>query len=70
MIEEYYNVTLKISKIDESVYTKLIDFLEENKINYKEEDSEEVVVDNRSEADKWQDYWMDVGMDRARGYDV
>jgi len=70
MIEEYYNLTLKISKIDESVYTKLIDFLEENKINYKEEDSEEVVVDNRSEADKWQDYWMDVGMDRARGYDV
>lgn len=70
MIEEYYNVTLKISKIDESVYSKLIDFLEENKIDYKEEDSEEVVVDNRSEADKWQDYWMDVGMDRARGYDV
>lgn len=70
MIEEYYNLTLKISKIDESVYTKLIDFLEENKINYKEEDFEEVVVDNRSEADKWQDYWMNVGMDRARGYDV
>ena len=70
MIEEYYNVKLKISKIDESVYTKLIDFLEENKINYKEEDFEEMVVDNRNEVDKWQDYWINVGMDRARGYDV
>ena len=70
MIEEYYNTTLKISKIDEAIYTKLIDFLEENKINYKEEDFEDVFVDNRSEADKWQDYWMNVGMDRARGYDV
>lgn len=63
------NVTLDFKNLDESVYIKLLDFMEENKINYEESNYEEYEEDNRSEADKWQDYWINVGMDRARGYD-
>ena len=49
-----YNVELQITNIDESKYTKLIDFLEENQIIYNETEFEEL-----DKEKTYEDYLMD-----------
>ena len=51
-----FNTTIRVGLIDESTYTKLIDFLEENIPNYEETDFEELSVDSRNEEEKYQDW--------------
>ena len=52
-----YNTTIEIVNIDESRYTKLIDFLEDNQIIYNETEFEE--LDTRTKEEKKEDYYMD-----------
>lgn len=51
-----FNTTIKIKNMDESAYTKLIDFLEDNFMGYEETDFEEFILDERSEDEKYQDW--------------
>lgn len=51
-----YNTTISLTNMDESLYDKLIDFLEDNFKNYEETDFEEFIVDERTEEEKYNDW--------------
>lgn len=51
-----FNTTIRITNLDESAYTKLIDFLEDGYKTYEEIDFEEFTIDERSEEEKYEDW--------------
>ncbi len=51
-----FNTTIRITNLDESAYTKLIDFLEDGYTTYEEIDFEEFTIDERSEEEKYEDW--------------
>lgn len=55
-MKEMYNTTITIKNLDKAKYDMLIDFLEDNNMNYEETDFEEFVVDERTEEEKYQDW--------------
>lgn len=55
-MKQMYNTKLTITNLDEAKYDMLIDFLEDNHINYNETDYEEFMIDTRSEEEQYQDW--------------
>lgn len=55
-MKELYNTTLEIKNLDKVKYDLLIEFLDDNYINYEETDFEEFIIDNRTEEEKYEDY--------------
>ena len=51
-----FNTTIRITNLDESKYTKLIDFLEDGYTTYEEIDFEEFTIDERTEEEKYDDW--------------
>ena len=58
-MKEFYNTTIKIENLDEAKYDMLMDFLQDNNMNYEETDFEEFVIDERTEDEKYQDWLSD-----------
>ena len=63
-MKELYNTKLELKNLDKSKYDLIIDFLEDNSINYDETDFEEFTIDNRSEDEKYQDWLWEQADDR------
>jgi hypothetical protein len=55
-MKEIYNTTISIEKINKEKYDMLMDFLQDNDIEYEETDFEEYTIDNRSEQQKYDDW--------------
>ena len=55
-MKTYISETIEIKNINEEKYEMLIEFLEDNKINYEETEYEEYTIDERSEDEKYDDY--------------
>jgi len=55
-MKEYINTKINFMALDETKYTMLIDFLEDNNVCYEETDYEEYVLDHRSEDEKYEDW--------------
>ena len=55
-MKTYINETIEIKGISEDKYEMLIDFLEDNKINYEETEFEDYTIDDRSEDEKYDDW--------------
>lgn len=55
-MKELYNTTLEIKNLDKVKYDLLIEFLDDNYINYEETDFEEFIIDNRTEEEKYEDH--------------
>ena len=53
----YFNTEIEIKNISREMYDKLIDFLEENNINYDTNEFYEYTIDERSEDEKY-DEWL------------
>ena len=64
VMKELYNTKLELKSLDKSKYDLIIDFLEDNSINYEETDFEEFTIDNRSEDEKYQDWLWEQADDR------
>ena len=52
----FYNSTIELTGVSEDKYTMLLDFLEDNKIDYEETEIEEYTIDDRSENEKYDDW--------------
>lgn len=55
-MKTYISETIEIKNINEEKYEMLIEFLEDNKIDYEETEYEEYTIDERSEDEKYDDY--------------
>ena len=55
-MKTYMNETIEIKGITEEKYEMLIDFLNDNKIDYEETEIEDYTIDNRTEAEKYDDW--------------
>lgn len=56
-MKTYITETIKISHISDDLYDMLKDFLEDNKIDYEELETESYTIDERSEDEKY-DEWL------------
>lgn len=56
-MKTFINENIEIKGMSEDKYDLLIEFLEENNIDYKETEYEEYTVDDRSEDEKY-DEWL------------
>lgn len=52
----YINDVIEIKNISIEKYDKLIEFLENNNIDYEQTDYEEFTIDERSEDEKYDDW--------------
>lgn len=55
-MKEFYNITLELERLDKDKYDMLMDFLQDNDIEYDETDFAEYTIDNRSEQQKYDDW--------------
>lgn len=55
-MKTFYNTTLEIRNLNETKFNLLIDFLEDNNIDYEQTDFEEFEIDKRSEQEKYDDW--------------
>jgi len=62
-MKELYNTTIELKALDKAKYDKIMDFLEENEINYEEIDFEEYELDTRTEEEKYED-WLSEQADQ------
>ena len=60
----YFSTVLEINQISQEKYDMLIEFLEDNNINYDTTDFEEFTIDERSESEKYDDYLWTLADDR------
>lgn len=60
----YFSTVLEINQISQEKYDMLIEFLEDNNINYDTTDFEEFTIDERSEDEKYDDYLSSLADDR------
>lgn len=60
----YFSTVLEITQISQEKYDMLIEFLEDNNINYDTTDFEEFTIDERSEDEKYDDYLSSLADDR------
>ncbi len=68
MVKEVADVTIKIKSLEETDFDVITEFLQDNKYEYEVvEVGNEQIIDTRSEQDKWFDYEMQRGFDKARG---
>lgn len=51
-----YNITLEIQNLTEEKYDMLLGLLENELIDYEQTDYEEFTIDERSEAEKYDDW--------------
>lgn len=68
MIKEIADITIKLNGLEEVDFDVIEEFLQDKNINYQvvKVDNEQT-IDTREESDKWFDYEMQRGFDRARG---
>lgn len=52
----YFSTNIEIKNISQEKYDMLIEFLEDNNINYDTTDFEEYTIDERSEDEKYDDW--------------
>lgn len=55
-MKTYISETIEIKHIPNDKYEMLIDFFEDNNINYEETEYEEYTLDERSEDEKYDDW--------------
>lgn len=55
-MKTFYNTTFEIRNLNETKFNLLIDFLEDNNIDYEQTDFEEFEIDKRSEQEKYDDW--------------
>ena len=55
-MKELYNTNLALERLTKEQYDMLIDFLEDNRMTYKENDFEEYYLDERTEDEKYEDW--------------
>lgn len=60
----YFSTVLEINQISQEKYDMLIEFLEDNNINYDTTDFEEFTIDERSESEKYDDYLWTLADER------
>ena len=60
----YFSTVLEINQISQEKYDMLIEFLEDNNINYDTTDFEEFTIDDRSESEKYDDYLWTLADER------
>lgn len=72
MSRELADITIELDDIEDVDWDAIEEYLQDHKIKYKiiKSDNQRTEVYYKNESDKWSDYWMNVGMDRARGYDI
>lgn len=51
-----YNTKIEFKNLTQEKYDMLIDFLEDNNLNYDETDFEEFTLDERTEEEKYEDW--------------
>lgn len=51
-----YNTKIDFKNLTQEKYDMLIDFLEDNNLNYDETDFEEFTLDERTEEEKYEDW--------------
>ena len=60
-MKNYSNNTFEIKGISQEKYDMLLDFLEDNDINYEETETEIYTVDERTEDEKYDDWLWALG---------
>ena len=55
-MKELYNTNLALERLTKEQYDMLMDFLEDNNMNYEETDFEEYYLDERTEDEKYEDW--------------
>lgn len=60
-MKTYINETIKINHISDDLYDMLKDFLEDNKIDYEELETESYTIDERNEDEKYDDWLWTLG---------
>ena len=60
----FFSTVLEITQISQEKYDMLIEFLEDNNINYDTTDFEEFTIDERSEDEKYDDYLWTLADER------
>ena len=63
-METYFSTVLEITQINQEKYDLLIDFLEDNNINYDTTDFEEYTIDTRSDSEKYDDWLWTLADER------
>ena len=63
-MKTYFSTVLEINQISQEKYDMLIEFLEDNNINYDTTDFEEFTIDERSESEKYDDYLWTLADER------
>lgn len=68
MVKEVADITIKLNELEEVEFDAITEYLEDRGIKYQiiGFDNEQT-IDTRSEDDKWFDYDMQKGFDKARG---
>ena len=65
-MKTYFSTNLEIKQIDQEQYDKLIEFLEDNNINFDTTDFEEYTIDERSEDEKYDDWLWTMADDKRQ----
>lgn len=63
-METYFSTVLEITQINQEKYDLLIEFLEDNNINYDTTDFEEYTIDTRSDSEKYDDWLWTLADER------
>lgn len=67
-MKEIADITIKLIDIEDVDFDVVTEFLEDNHINYEIVKTENLrSIDLRSNEEKDIDYWINKGMDQARG---
>lgn len=69
MIKEVADITIKLHGLEQVDFDVVEEFLQDKNIEYEVIKFEDYTIDTRSEYDKWADYYMQRGFDKARGED-
>ena len=68
MVKEVADITIKLNELEEVEFDAITEYLEDRGIKYQIVGFDnEQTIDTRSEDDKWFDYDMQKGFDKARG---
>lgn len=73
MSKELADITIELTDIEDVDWDAVEEYLQDHRIKYKviKSVNQRTELTYESEAEKWSDYWINVGMDRARGiYDT